>query len=46
VLNLIAHENASLILEKLHQLLKKYQVAITRGGQSSLDNLSLEAKVG
>jgi hypothetical protein len=25
---------------------KKYQVAITRAGQSSLDNSSLEAKVG
>jgi hypothetical protein len=46
VLNLIAHEKASFILENLHQLLKKYQVAIKRAGQSSLDNSSLEAKVG
>ncbi len=46
MLNLIAHEKASFIMEKLHQLLKKYQVAITRAGQSSLDNSSLEAKVG
>jgi hypothetical protein len=46
VLNLIAHEKASFILEKLYQLLKKYQVAITRAGESSLDNSSLEAKVG
>jgi hypothetical protein len=44
--NLIAHEKASFILEKLHQLLKKYQVAVTRAGQSSLNNSSLEAKVG